>query len=118
MSCHNIGYALNEIVKHVLSVYDSGNIKKEVAKSIIDKCRESVGYCDGNSDEALKCFEEQVRCSCCLEKVKDIELYSYGKEPEIVSKVMENEWLGEYTVGLTICRGCLKETFDRKLRKS
>lgn len=117
MSSHIIGNGMNDIVNHILNIYDSGNIRKEIAKSIISECVDVINKNDGNSDEGLMCFKEQNRCSCCLNKVKEIELYSFGNIPNVAESVMKKEWLGEYTVGLTICRNCLSETFNRKVLK-
>jgi len=117
MSCHEIGYSMNDVVSHILKIYDNGNIRKEIAKSIISECIDIINRNDGNTDEGLICFKEQHRCSCCLNRVKETELYSFGDIPNVAGEVMKNEWLGEYTVGLTVCRHCLSETFNRKVLK-
>lgn len=117
MSCHEIGNGLNDIVKHVLNIYDNGNLRKEIAKSIIAECVDITKKYDGNSDECLICFKEQNRCSCCLNKVREIELYSYNNIPNVAESVMQKEWLGEDAVGLTVCRSCLSNIFDKKVRK-
>lgn len=66
MSCHNIGHGMNDVAKEILQCYDAGKMDRETAKQLVIACRESVGFCDGNFDEAVMVFQEQSRCSCCL----------------------------------------------------
>lgn len=118
MSCHSIGHAMNKVIEHTLSIYDSGNININIAKSVISECLDAMGFCDGNTDEALICFEEQHRCSCCLKKVKELELYNSNNVPKVAEMLMKNKWLNpEKTVGLTICKKCVTELFEKELNK-
>ena len=66
MSCHNIGRGMNDVAKEILQCFDAGKMDRETAKQLVTACRESVGCCDGNPDEAVMVFQEQGRCSRCF----------------------------------------------------
>lgn len=66
MSCHNIGHGLNEVVRKVLVEYDAGQISYGPTFRILQQCRESVNWCDGNDYEATACMYD--RCGRCLRK--------------------------------------------------
>ena len=74
MSCHSIGHGLNSVSKKVLELYDEGKFEFSVAKDLLYTTRNAVHYCDGNTYEAIGCFDG-CRCARCLKKTNDL----YGR---------------------------------------
>ena len=110
MSCHDIGHGLNSVVKVVLSEYENGNISYDSAHKIIKQCRDAVHYCDGNSYEALECFEEQGRCMCCLNKTDNLlRVFELPEKYKVFSKKLEKACYGDKLLGGYICEDCIKE---------
>lgn len=76
MSYHDIGIALNTVVKQVIRLLDEEKISTEAAREIIVACRRGVHWCDGNEDEAVESIRRN-RCGWCLNKIpKGLPLYS------------------------------------------
>ena len=71
MSCHSIGHGLNSVSKKVLELYDEGKFEFSVAKDLLYTTRNAVHYCDGNTYEAIGCFDG-CRCARCLKKTNDL----------------------------------------------
>ena len=71
MSCHCIGHGLNSVSKKVLELYDEGKFEFSVAKDLLYTTRNAVHYCDGNTYEAIGCFDG-CRCARCLKKTNDL----------------------------------------------
>ena len=71
MSCHSIGHGLNSVSKKVLELYDEGKIEFSVAKDLLYTTRNAVHYCDGNTYEAIGCFDG-CRCARCLKKTNEL----------------------------------------------
>ena len=71
MSCHSIGHGLNSVSKKVLELYDEGKIEFSVAKDLLYTTRNAVHYCDGNTYEAIACFDG-CRCARCLKKTNEL----------------------------------------------
>ena len=110
MSCHDIGHGLNSVVEVVLKEYDDENIDFDTAKRIICQARDAVHYCDGNEYEALECFEEQIRCTCCLKQVDNLyNLYALPKDLECYQSKLKELVYREKVLGGYICESCLKE---------
>ena len=79
MSCHDVGRALNNVVKEVMRLHDAGEIDTKSAKSLVTRCAGSVGWCDGNSDEATGYIRGCV-CGRCFKKIPaGEELFSIWK---------------------------------------
>ena len=107
MSCHDIGRGLNSVVEVVLSEFDNGNISHKVAHKIIKQARNAVNYCDGNSFEAIICFEEQGRCTCCFKKVNNIlNVYKLPYGLEHLSDNLISASYGDKLLGGYICEDC------------
>lgn len=107
MSCHNIGYALNNISKSVIGLYDTQKLSKEDTITLLKTIRDSIGFCDGNKDEATECLEN--RCSICLEEKENLISYNNipNNDPEI-QKYIENYCYRELLTD-RICIDCYKE---------
>lgn len=107
MSCHHIGYALNNIAKEIIAFYDNGKINKEDTLYLLKKTRDSISFCDGNSDEATKCLEN--RCSICLEQKENLINYNkiYNKD-EKIQKYLEKHAYRKLLTD-TICLDCLEK---------
>lgn len=120
MNCNNLESAMNRVISHILSIYDSGNMNINIAKSIISECIETTSLCSGDISKVLVCFEEQNRCSCCFNKVKEKDLYSANmsnNRPKVVDVLMKHKWFNcEETVGMTICDKCLTKLFEKELK--
>lgn len=117
---NSISDGMNRVVKHTLAIYDAGNMNINIAKSIISECIEATISCSGDISKSLVCFEEQNRCSCCFNKVKETDLYSANmsnNRPKVVDVLMKHKWLKpEETVGMTICDKCLAKLFEKELK--
>lgn len=73
MGCQNIGRGLNNVVRAVISLYDSRKIGLVAARVIIATCRDSVNWCDGDEYDAVDCIGD-CRCGRCLRLVPKGEL--------------------------------------------
>ena len=79
MSCHDVGRALNNVVREIMRIYDAGEIDAKSAKCLVIRCADSVGWCDGNSSEAVDYIRSCV-CGRCFKKIpKSTELFSIWK---------------------------------------
>lgn len=68
MSCHDIGRAMNFIVRKVMSLRNENKISVEAARDIISDCYRGVWWCDGNPNEAID-YIYSCTCGCCLRLV-------------------------------------------------
>ena len=76
MSCHDVGRAMNSVVKVAIELYDAEKIDKEATIKIIRACARGVNWCDGNEYEATD-YIRRCRCGRCLKMVpKGEKLYS------------------------------------------
>ena len=71
MSSHVIGHGINEVVETAVTMFEkfeiSVNACKKICKEIIRACKQGVHWCDGNSEEAIACINENY-CGNCLKK--------------------------------------------------
>lgn len=110
MSCHDIGHGLNSVVEVVLSEFDKGKLSHEIAHKIIKQARNAVNYCDGNNYEAIICFEEQGRCTCCFKRVNNIlNVYKLPYTMADVSEKLISASYGEKLLGSYICEDCISQ---------
>ena len=76
MSCHDVGRALNNVVREVMTLYDEGRLDADCAKRVVSRCASSVHWCDGNENEATDYIRKCV-CGRCFRKLpKGEPLYS------------------------------------------
>lgn len=109
MSCHDIGHGLNSVVEVVLEEFDNKNINHETAHKIIRQARNAVNYCDGNSYEAIECFEQQGRCTYCFRKVNNLlNVYKLPYTMSDISDKLITASYGEKLLGGYICEDCIK----------
>ena len=111
MSCHSIGHGLNSVSKKVLELYDEGKFEFSVAKDLLYTTRNAVHYCDGNTYEAIGCFDG-CRCARCLKKTNDLYgLYDVLDECseyyDIFSNKEDGVWSGD------LCKDCFDEISEK-----
>lgn len=70
MSCHCIGHALNHVQEKILELYEEGRFDTDAARSLLLRCNDALGFCDGNLNEATETFNK-THCSDCLRKVAE-----------------------------------------------
>ena len=111
MSCHDIGRGMNDVVRHVISLYDSDRIGLEETKTIIATCAGAVNWCDGNEAEALD-YIEGCRCGKCLRMVpKDDKLYDLDQLYNVLN--YEQFMAKHQTIfGLRVCSECFDSIID------
>ena len=101
MSDHQIGVALNSVLKVVIDLYDEKKINIEAAKKIAIACKNAVNWGDGNEFDATD-YISNNRCGYCLELLpKGDKLYSIWAINEFVD-LEYNSIASEY-----ICEKCL-----------
>lgn len=112
MSCHNIGYGLNNVGKTIFEKYKNGEISFNTTFELLKTVRDSVGFCDGNVDEALTFMEN--RCGCCLEE-KNYFIKSYDIPEKYLyaeNFLLENCWRNKILNG-QICTDCLEKLYPK-----
>ncbi len=88
MSCHNVGRALNNVVREVMNLYDAGDISKDAAKRLALRCCRSVAWCDGSEGEAIDYISACV-CGRCFKLIpKGEPIYSTWQ----VSSAVPNQY--------------------------
>ena len=109
MSCHSIGHGLNSVSKKVLELYDEGKFEFSVAKDLLYTTRNAVHYCDGNTYEAIGCFDG-CRCARCLKKTNDLYgLYDVLDECSEYYDIFSNKEDGVLSGDL--CKDCFDEIY-------
>lgn len=110
MSCHNIGRALNFVEMKIVELYESGCFDREALRELLVACRDAVGYCDGNIDEATEYFDS-FYCGRCLTKRSHGEpLYTIwntrlGWRP--IQKCFDEKPAA--VVGMSMCEPCFNQ---------
>ena len=111
MSCHSIGHGLNSVSKKVLELYDEGKFEFSVAKDLLYTTRNAVHYCDGNTYEAIGCFDG-CRCARCLKKTNDLYgLYDVLDECSEYYDIFSNKEDGVLSGDL--CMDCFDEISEK-----
>lgn len=111
MSCHSIGHGLNSVSKKVLELYDEGKFEFSVAKDLLYTTRNAVHYCDGNTYEAIGCFDG-CRCAICLKKTNDLYgLYDVLDECSEYYDIFSNKEDGVLSGDL--CKDCFDEISEK-----
>lgn len=111
MSCHNIGHGLNSVSEKVLELYDEGKIEFSVAKDLLYTTRDAVYYCDGNTYEALECFDE-CRCARCLKKTNELyDLYDVLGNSSKYYDIFNNKEDG--VLSDELCKDCFDEICEK-----
>ena len=111
MSCHDIGRGMNEVVRHVISLYDSDRIGLKETKTIIATCAAAVHWCDGNGPEAFD-YIEGCRCGKCLRMVPEGEkLYGLGQLYRVLNY---DQFMTKHQTiyGLRVCSECFDSIME------
>lgn len=113
MSCHSIGHALNFVEMKIVELYESGCFNRETLRELLAVCRDAVGYCDGNIDEATEHLDS-FYCGRCLTKRSHGEpLYTIwnttiGWRP--IQKYCDEQSVS--VVGMSMCSCCFSQTLS------
>lgn len=90
MSCHNIGKGMNSVVEVVVDLFEHDKIDLNACKEIIRACKQGVYWCDGNSEEAIACINENY-CGNCLKRIDHegkIRVSSFQKDYQCVTRYL------------------------------
>ena len=90
MSCHNIGKGMNSVVEVVVDLFERDEIDLNACKEIIRACKQGVYWCDGNSEEAIACINENY-CGNCLKRIdyeEKIRVSSFRENYQCVTRYL------------------------------
>ena len=108
---HSHRHGLNSVSKKVLELYDEGKFEFSVAKDLLYTTRNAVHYCDGNTYEAIGCFDG-CRCARCLKKTNDLYgLYDVLDECSEYYDIFSNKEDGVLSGDL--CKDCFDEISEK-----
>ena len=107
MSCHEIGPAMGFVAGEILREYDAGNINFDTTKRLLNVTNDGVFWCDGNSYEWSKQFDD-CRCGRCL-KVVPVGKSMYPINTLYYMTEFKSEGEFEY-----FCEDCVRDIYKDK----
>lgn len=118
MSNHEIGHAMDMVIKNILDLYDKGELSSSTAKKLIKKSLDVVYGYDGNSYEALESMT-YTHCSKCLKKYGKNEVFVMEEDAnECIRDKDKVDWEWWYKgtkeadcIGDSLCVDCFRKIF-------